>query len=60
MKKDKKLQENNMLEIIKFYDVYYDAIINGVKTQTMRMPQSRIDVTPLRGLDFIFTGLNIL
>lgn len=31
---------------MEFYDIYYDAIINGVKTQTMRMPQSRIDVVP--------------
>lgn len=35
-----------LTKIIKFKDKFYDDIINGSKTQTMRMPRSRIDVNP--------------
>lgn len=33
-----------MIPVIKFKDEYHNLIISGKKTQTMRMPQSRIDV----------------
>ena len=33
-----------MTEFIKFKDEYFKLIIDGVKTQTMRMPQSRLNV----------------
>ena len=35
-----------MTKIIKFKDEYFDPIVNGFKTQTMRLPNKRIDVNP--------------
>ena len=35
-----------MIQKIKFKDEFHEPIINMAKTQTMRMPQSRIDVVP--------------
>lgn len=35
-----------MIQKIKFKDEYHEAITTGAKTQTMRMPQSRIEVQP--------------
>ena len=35
-----------MMVIVKFRQEYYDLIVNGSKTQTMRLPAKRIDVNP--------------
>lgn len=33
-----------MLKLVKFKQEFYESILNGVKTQTMRMPMKRLDV----------------
>lgn len=49
-----------MTKIIRFKDEFYDAIVNGSKTQTMRMPQKRINVNPGEHVVAVFPGHNDL
>ena len=49
-----------MTKIIRFKDEYYDPIVDGSKTQTMRLSSKRLNVVPGEHVVGVFPGHNDL
>ena len=52
----KKEAKENMIPIIKFKKEYYNNIINGKKTQTLRTARKKLDVQENQTVKAIFPG----